>query len=125
VLHSRRMNFDVGLLDRLFGKRVTIEAPAPDGRTRSVSVTEKWLEQQRRAGKITPIAGEMVLVHVVDPVRGQYDVHWRIGKDVPRETYERFYDKNHLAMFALVAYEQGQPRVAVVAKPVYDQMLNL
>lgn len=119
------MNFDVGLLDRMFGKRVTIEVPTANGRTNSVSVTEKWLEQMRREGKMTPATEELVLVHICDSLRGQYDAHWVIGKDIPRQTYEEFYDQQHLAVFAVAVYREGEPQVMVVKKAIYDQAVNL
>jgi len=45
------VRFDVGFIDRIFGPRVTIEVPTESG-TRSVAVTEKWLAQMEREGKM-------------------------------------------------------------------------
>lgn len=62
------MNFDVGLHDRLFGERITIEVPTKGGGTRSVSVTKRWLERMQSEGKMSSLA--TVTMHVADPVRG-------------------------------------------------------
>ena len=62
------MDFDTGLWDRIFGKRVTIDLPGPEG-GRNVSVTERWFRKMQAEGKITRSLDEHVTVHVLDPVR--------------------------------------------------------
>ncbi len=47
------MNFDTGLIDRLFGKRIEITTTTASG-PNSVWVTEKWFAKMVAEGKITP-----------------------------------------------------------------------
>jgi hypothetical protein len=47
------MNFDTGLIDRLFGKRIEITTDTATG-PKSVWVTEKWFAKMVAEGKITP-----------------------------------------------------------------------
>ena len=47
------MNFDTGLIDRLFGKRIEMTTTTASG-SKSVWVTEKWFAKMVAEGKITP-----------------------------------------------------------------------
>ena len=48
------MNFDTGLLDRLFGKRIQITMNTESG-PKSLLVTEKWFAKMVAEGKISPV----------------------------------------------------------------------
>jgi hypothetical protein len=70
------MRTDLGLFDWLFGRKVTIQLPQPDGSLREVRVSERWFNEMKRQGKITPISTpqvqqasstpQTVKVHIVD-----------------------------------------------------------
>jgi len=49
------MKTSVGLLDALFGKRVTIELPTPNGESNTVKVIEKWLAKMETEGKVRKV----------------------------------------------------------------------
>jgi hypothetical protein len=46
----------IGIWDALFGKRVTMEIPTPDGSVKKVEVTKKWLEQMESQGKMKQVS---------------------------------------------------------------------
>jgi hypothetical protein len=50
------MKTSVGFWDALFGERGTLEIPSPDGSTKQVQVTKKWLEQMEREGKMKQVS---------------------------------------------------------------------
>jgi hypothetical protein len=110
------MRFDVGLMDRLFGKRVTIEVPTATG-TRSVAVTEKWLAQMEREGKMSPM--RTVTVRVVDSLRGEGTAEWVIGRDVPRDVFDRRFDPKDGCLFAIVTYVDGKPETRLADKDTW------
>lgn len=70
------MRFDAGLFDRLFGKRVTAEFRNRGGRPGTREVTERWLDEQTEARRMTKVDG-VVKVNIADPFRGCYVDHWR------------------------------------------------
>lgn len=102
------MAFDMGPLDRLFGKRVSLQVRGPDGTTREVSVTEKWVAEQERLGKMSP-QSEIVLVQVADPLRGCYQATWKIGQDIDADTAKRRADPSSGRLHAIVVYKEGKP----------------
>jgi hypothetical protein len=60
-------------------------------------------------------------VHIQDVMRGLRTEEWVIGEDIKRETYEKFKDGNG-RLYAVIAYENGQPQMSVVAKVMWDQV---
>lgn len=114
------MRFDVGLWDRLFGERVTLEVPTPDGRTIKRSVTKKWLEQMKAKRELRPI--DAIRVHMLDPLKGYHVLDWIIGKDVPQESVEKFRDPGTDALYAMTWYEEGKAHIAVVRKDKWDDL---
>lgn len=64
------MRTSVGLWDSLFGKKISIDIPLPDGTVRKVQATEKWFQEMQRQGKITPLPGSTVKVNILDPMAG-------------------------------------------------------
>jgi len=102
------MKFDGGPSDRLFGKRVTLGFRTHDGKPGTREVTEQWLDDQLKAGKLTPIEG-LVQVHIADPFRGCYVDYWKIGEQIRQETVDRRLDPETQALYAIVVYKAGQP----------------
>lgn len=50
------MKTSVGFWDALFGKRVTLEIPSPNGSVKKAEVTKKWLEKMKNEGKIKQVS---------------------------------------------------------------------
>lgn len=114
------MRFDVGLLDRLFGERVTIEVPMDDVSTREVRVTKRWLEKMQREGKAQRVDDTYVTAHIVGP-DGYQKTTLKIGEDIPREQYDKLLDRETNALYALTVYEDGVPTTNVIPKHLWDQ----
>jgi hypothetical protein len=126
------MNFDVGLLDRLFGKRTTFQIPGPGG-LKEVSVTERWLAKMIAEGKIEPVDANLVIAHVIDPAGAAraahglagptheyYTTRWVIGEDVSQEQVNQFRDPSTAAIYVLVKYENGVPQRFVVRRDFWE-----
>lgn len=64
------MKKSVGFWDSLFGERVTLEIPSPNGGIKKVEVTKKWLEKMEREGKMKPVSSPKVRVNILDPMKG-------------------------------------------------------
>jgi len=64
------MKTSVGFWDALFGERVTLEIPSPNGNTKKVAVTKKWMEKMEREGKMKPVSSPTVKVNILDPMGG-------------------------------------------------------
>ena len=105
------MRFDTGPLDRLFGKRVTLRIPGPDGTTREVSVTENWLAQQKQQGTMSQLQDDDIPVHVADPFKGCYETTWKIGRDIAADTVDRRRDPKTGRLYAIVVYKDGSPEM--------------
>jgi hypothetical protein len=113
------MRFDVGLLDRLFVKRVTIQVPLPDGTTKMVNVTRRWLEKMERDGHASKLEGEHVRIHVAG-VDGYYSKVMRIGHDIPRDAYARFFDPQTHAIYAMEFYEDGRRMTNLITRQQWE-----
>lgn len=100
------MGFDTGPADALNGKRVTMQFTGPDGSVREISVTENWLAEQERNGKMS----QVVPVHVADPIRGCHDTLWKIGEDIDADTVTRRADPSSGSLYAIVVYTEGKPQ---------------
>jgi hypothetical protein len=127
------MQTSVGIWDAIFGKKVTIELPLPNGGVKRVRVTERWLAQMERQGKVKPVGGQTVKVHILDPASGLGDLfglspeetreaglsdapdvyrveEWVIGRDVSAEQYHELKDPETGELFALMSIKDGQRR---------------
>jgi hypothetical protein len=64
-------------------------------------------------------------VHILDAKQaGVHTEIWNIGERVTRKTYETFTDNNG-ELHVLIAYENGEPRLSVVQKIIWDQAAEL
>lgn len=137
------MRTSLGLWDFLFGKKITIDIPFPDGTIRKVQVTEKWFQKMQRQGKITPMSGLTVKVNVLDPMGGidlnamkdssklwdavmepkeHYQIEtWTIGKNISQEQYQRFVDPETQELYVLTNYENGKSSRRLVLRSFWQQ----
>lgn len=123
----------MGIWDAVFGKKVTIELPNPSGGIKRVRVTERWLAEMQRQGKIKPVGGQTVSVHILDPASGLGELfglspeetrevglpdapdlyrveEWVIGRDISVEQYHELKDPESGDLFALISIKDGQRR---------------
>src|SRR5260370_24389584 len=49
------MQTSVGFWDAIFGRKVTMELPMPDGSIKRLEVTKRWLAEMEREGKLGPV----------------------------------------------------------------------
>ena len=97
----------VGLLDKLFGKKVRIDLSEPAPRGRAVWVTERWLEAQTKAGRIGPIDDGQVIVHVLS-LDGESTVAWSLGQQVTRAEVARFADPESGHLYLMQFFNDGK-----------------
>jgi len=128
-----------GWWDRLFGKKMVMNVPNPDGSTRQVSVTESWRDLMIDHGVIRP---EVVSVHVKDldyeiyrllpeqyrsriPRGPRYTEQWHVrSKGISPSVLSTFYDKQTQAMYAVCHTEDPQkgPETSLVPKSFWDAL---
>ncbi len=117
------MKFSVGILDSLFGKKVTLEVPDENGNIIKREVSEKWLEQMQVEGKISRIHKPTVRVHMMDPLTGPQIIYWTVGEDVSQEQVNKYKDEVG-DIYALTAYEAGKPTVMILSKQYWKDALT-
>ena len=49
------MKTSINIWDALFGEKVIVFLPMPNGGVKEVKVTKKWMDQMIREGKIKPV----------------------------------------------------------------------
>ena len=115
------MKFSISLRDELFGERLEIETPRPDGSVMKRSVTKKWFERMQAEGKISNIDKPLIQVHMLHVVNGYYVDTWTIGEDVLAQTVEKFRDASTDALYAMTFFKDGKPEMRVMAKSLWDE----
>ncbi|MCU0784932.1 MAG: hypothetical protein MUF81_12995 [Verrucomicrobia bacterium] len=137
------MKTSVGLWDALFGVRITIEHPSPNGGVKKVQVTKKWFDQMQRERKIKPVSGPMVPVNILDSSggldpkqfddptdyldalakRGDYFVEfWTVGVEVSEEQYRKFLDPDTQELYALKRHQDGAPNTYLVRRDLWEDV---
>jgi hypothetical protein len=137
------MKTSVGFWDALFGERVALELPSPNGGVKKVEVTKKWLERMQREGKMKQVSSPPVKVNILDPMGGmsfeEFDdpadfldalgesrdehrvEYWTIGEQVPQEQHDEFVDPDTKELYALTKYEDGKPSTYLIQKSMWEQ----
>jgi len=134
----------MGFFDRLFGKKTTIQLPKPDGSVREVKVTVRWFEEMERLGKVSPVDGQTVKAHILDPQAGlgqalglaeeeleelemsnaveTYRVEeWTIGNEISAEQYRDFRDPGTRDLYVLIVYKAGKPSTHLLRREIWIQ----
>lgn len=62
---------------------------------------------------------DTVRVNIID-LEENYAKDWIVGKDIPRETYERFVDPETGELYVVMHYENGQSLKKIVPKKTWD-----
>jgi hypothetical protein len=128
------MSFRVGFWDMLFGKRIEMEVPLPDGTIKKVLVTEKWFQEQKRAGRITPVDGIVVRLHILDSTiddiekfmmemevpQDKYRLELlKVGKDISVEQFEKAKQADG-DLYGFARYENNAKVVTFVTKQQWE-----
>jgi hypothetical protein len=118
---SRR--FSDGLLDGFFGRRTTINVPLPDGTSRQIGVTEKWLRKMQATGAISPFisAEGMVEVHHYDAFAGYSLRLWKIGEDVDQQMVAEFQDPESNSLYVMTVYKGQESKTMVLKRSQWDE----
>ena len=115
------MRFSIGLWDSLFGERITIEIPTPDGKITKREVTKKWFERKQSKGKIKDATNKMIKVHLINPLEDYKIQYWAIGKDIDESMVNKFKDENTGDLYALISFDQGKQKVSVMKKEFWEK----
>lgn len=115
------MKFSVSPFDEMFGERVELEIPGPNGIAKR-SVTKKWLEKMETEGKIAKSQTPVIQVHMLHPMRGYYVATWEIGNHVSAEVVEKLKDAASDALYAVTILRAGEPETHVIPKSAWDSL---
>ena len=86
-------------------------------------MNRQWREYQR-SFTVLPISGaESCRANILDSVQGLRIETWIVGKQIKRETYEKFKDQNG-NIHMVIAYEKGEPSAMFVAKAMWVQIVQ-
>ncbi len=113
------MRFSTGLLDYLFGEKVTVEVPGDDGQVIRRRVTRKWLAKMEQDGKARRIEGDVVRVQHL-ATDGYQVEHWVVGRDVSADDVQRFRDPKTGEMYAMSMFEDGKPTTYLLSKDKWE-----
>jgi hypothetical protein len=113
------MRSSVGLWDSLFGERMTIEVPGPNGQVIKRQVTQKWLAQMRRAGRVKAVEGPLVRVHMLNPL-GNTTQHWKIGQDIDQAAVDKFRDPESGDIYGMTSFENGESQVHLLRRDLWE-----
>jgi hypothetical protein len=112
--------FAVGFLDSLFGEKLRIDLPGPNGAVRERTVTKKWFKKMQREQKIREVTEPVARAHVLSPA-GYRIQHWVIGREIDRQQWERFRDADTGDLYVLLSFEAGEPRQHVLARQLWEE----
>ena len=127
------MRTSVGIWDAIFGNKVIIELPMPNGGVKRIRATERWVAEMQRQGRMKPVGGQTVKVHILDAAGGLGDLlglspeesrdvgvpdapdvyrveEWVIGRDISAEQYDELKDPKTGELFALISMKDGERR---------------
>jgi hypothetical protein len=136
------MKTSMGPWDALFGERITLDLPLPDGTTKRVVVTKKWWEEMVKQGKIKDVtpsivkvnilgsglrvpAGSTNPVEIVNALEAEDPLvqieHWQVGVQVSNEQYAEFLDHASKELYAIRKHDVGQIRTLLVQRSLWEQ----
>lgn len=118
------MPFSVGILDTLFGQRLTLEIPDSQGNIVRRSVTKKWYELVRNGNKLNDTEPQVIKVHLLDMIKGYQIVHWVIDDDIDKNTALRFQDETTGELYAIFYFDTDQPKTEITNKKAWTGVYN-
>lgn len=118
------MSFSVGILDTLFGQRITLEIPDSYGNIVRRSVTKRWYELIKKGTKINDIEPQVIKVHLLDMLKGYQVVHWIIGDDIEENTALKHLDETTGDLYAIFYFDTDEPRTELTNKKAWTIVYN-
>lgn len=112
------MHFSVGIMDTLFGRRITLEIPDINGNIVTRSVTQKWYE--RVQSNIGNAVTGIVKVHMLDILRGYQVIYWIIGHDIQQDTVLQYMDPETGELYAIYYFELEESRLQLISKRIWE-----
>ncbi len=112
------MHFSVGIMDTLFGSRITLEIPDSNGNIVTRSVTKKWYEQFLSSSDYPD--NDIVKVHMLDMLRGYQVIHWVIGNDIQENTVLQYKDGETGDLYAIYYWELEECRLELISKRTWQ-----
>ena len=125
----------------LFGGKVKMEIPLPNGGIKKLKVTKKWLKKMEIEGKIKQIS-EKVKVNILDPIGlpttgGQKEFinsfffepqnevwhieYWTLGTEISQEQYQNFIDSKTKELYAIRVYDNDKIRTRLISRSLWEQ----
>ncbi|HWI54943.1 MAG TPA: hypothetical protein VNT57_04585 [Desulfobacteria bacterium] len=111
------MHFSVGIMDTLFGRRVTLEIPDSFGNIVTRSVTQKWYNQVQ--SDVSAVTG-IVKVHMLDMHKGYQLIHWIIGNDIEQNTVLQYMDEDTGDLYAIYYLELDESRLQLISRRAWE-----
>lgn len=62
---------------------------------------------------------DTVRVNIID-LEENYTKDWIVGRDIPRETYERFVDPETGELYVVIHYDNGRSFTKIVPKSIWN-----
>lgn len=114
------MRTSVGILDALFGKRITFEVPGLLGKVKRVSVTEKWMKKMIAEKRIKDVTEGTVVV-VMDGPQGERTATARVGVDIDQATVDEFLDPETVTVYGMYCFKNDEEVQFFVQRSVYEK----
>lgn len=112
----------MGILDFLFGKKVTLEIPDQNGNIVKRKISKKTFDEMIAKGDLK--RADTLKAHILDPNKGYYSEDWVVGEDIPKEHAEKFATPLS-EIYVVVAYESGERKVIVTTKEIWDKQRSI
>lgn len=133
------MNTSVSIWDALFGEKLSIDLPQPDGTVKRVSVTKRWVDQMISQGKMKDVTSSRVKVNVLQPpaldepqdpnelkdsiadvplVKVEF---WKIGGQLSKEVHDRYVDPKSNELYAMRSKQDNKSKTTLVDRALWEQ----
>ncbi|PKM81560.1 MAG: hypothetical protein CVU89_08680 [Firmicutes bacterium HGW-Firmicutes-14] len=114
------MSFSVGILDALFGEKITIEIPDCFGNIVTRSVSRKWFEKLLNEDCRSTAGKQVAKVHMLDAGSGYRVLFWLVGDDVDEFTACRLRDPDSGAFYAIHYFEQDESKTEIIDRENWE-----
>lgn len=106
------MKYSTGILDAMFGEKMTIQIEQGNGIMKDVVVTKAWWEKTQKGKegvfKVVKLGSQSVTAHILDPKTGYSQERWIAGTHITLEDMEKLSDNG--SVFVLAYDDKGIPQ---------------
>jgi hypothetical protein len=106
--------------DQVHGQYEPFEVPLPNGASKTVMVTEKWIRITQRRKFLEAAPTEWVRINFMGP-RGRRVEILEIGREVPAEVVQNNRDPETGDLFGVYAFRDGEEVCHVMHKELFDR----